>query len=480
MRLLPQKSELLDLQQYLTPDELAEMDRLLRASDDEPITEASFVLIPPEKDKPLYEVIGGKIYCRFHDGQVDHWHDPTRFPWIIAGARSGKTSYLPIWALREAIRCGPVSGLAVGPDSQLMRMAFVPSFRALWEHALGLGKYVESLREFQVSAEGAKRLGMDRPFTVYFRHADSDSLESVTAGWAIADEAGQKEFKLATFEAAETRVSIGLGRIAGGTTPYNLGPLKQHVYDKYKSGNASYRVHNFASTANPNYPQEEADRLKAEMPPWKYGLRVLGIFSRPAGLIYDCCFDDEGVSLYTCKRFEIPANWPRWAWLDFGPVNTAVVFVAKEIVDDAWTGRAFAYRTYWPRATRSSSQHVTAIRQGEPELLRATGGARTTEQGWRDAFGLAGLKVDEPIIKDVEPGIDCVYGAFARRELIVFDDLEDLKNDVEGYTREVENDGEVSEKIAEKAKFHLCDCLRYGALKFWPPKRKRSVEIITA
>jgi hypothetical protein len=58
----------------------------------------------------------------------------------------------------------------------------------------------------------------------------------------------------------------------------------------------------------------------------------------------------------------------------------------------------------------------------------------------------------------------------SRGQLLIFDDLVDVLDDIGGYTREVEDDGAVSEDIADKAKFHLCDAIRYLAIKLWPPK----------
>src|SRR5262249_10213787 len=153
---------------------------------------------------------------------------------------------------------------------------------------------------------------------IYFGHAtDPDSLESATAKAAWLDEAGQKKFKLGSFEAVQRRLSIHLGRALITTTPYDLGWLKQKIWDPWKAadGNHPYiDVIRFDSTENPAFPQEEFERARASLPRWKFDLYYRAIFTRPAGMIYDC-FDD---TVHKIPRFKIPDDWPRFLGLDFG------------------------------------------------------------------------------------------------------------------------------------------------------------------
>ena len=78
----------------------------------------------------------------------------------------------------------------------------------------------------------------------------------------------------------------------------------------------------------------------------------------------------------------------------------------------------------------------------------------------------------EPPIKDVEVGIDRVYGALKKVQLLVFDDLAGLLDELGTYSREVDELGEPTEKLAEKARYHRLDALRYivSHLKSGRPK----------
>ena len=88
-----------------------------------------------------------------------------------------------------------------------------------------------------VDAQGVDRLQRTfgrrdvAPTSVLFGYAaEPESLESATAKAAWLDEAGQKRFRLASFEAILRRLSLAQGRVLLTTTPYDLGWLKQRLY----------------------------------------------------------------------------------------------------------------------------------------------------------------------------------------------------------------------------------------------------------
>jgi hypothetical protein len=187
------------------------------------------------------------------------------------------------------------------------------------------------------------------------------------------------------------------------------------------------------------------------------------IFTRPAGLIYDA-FDEQQ---HKCPRFTIPAHWPRYLGLDFGGVNTAGVFYAAECAPGTSTptGRLFLYRSY-KAGGRTAAEHTRALLAGEPMLPECVGGSKSEGQ-WRDEFRAAGLPVREPDITDVEVGIDRVYGAHRRGELLIFEDQEAYLDEKSAYSRELDEAGEPTEKIEAKETFHHMDAERYiiGYLK---------------
>ncbi len=415
----------------------------------------------------------------FHAGQLRAWRSAKRWPCIIAGNQSGKTSFLALWLHREIQTCGPGDYLAVSPSYKLMALKMLPEFIAHFGAArLNLGTLHAADRVFTYHDGSVK---------IFFGHAaDPESLESSTARAAVCDEAGQKRFRLGSWEAIQRRLGIHQGRCLIGTTPYDLGWLKQRLYDPWIASDRDHPeidIIGFSSLANPAFPRSEYERARRELPRNRFDLFYRGIFTTPPGLIYDC-FD---TTRHTCPPFVIPEHWPRYLGLDFGSVNTAGIFLAEELKPlppppyagapqpkGEPTGRLFVYRVYGPCGGKNAKQHVAALIAGEPCRPVTVGGAGSEDQ-WRMEFATAGLGVREPPVSEVEVGIDRVYGTVQRGELQVFSDQHGLLDELGSYSREVDELGNVGEKIEEKESYHRLDALRYAIAYLRGGKKKLSV-----
>jgi hypothetical protein len=421
---------------------------------------------------PLYYLLpDGTLKFRFHKYQKQAMKRRERFILLLGGTQSGKTSFGPPWLEREIRLRGAGDYLAVGPTYTLMKKKMLPEFLRFFSDTMNLGEYHKTDKIFTVSRAGEITLfgkEQETPTIVYFGHAqDPDALESATAKAAWLDECGQSKFKLESFEAIMRRLSLFVGRVLMTTTPYNLGWLKQKFWDIWEAGKGALHnlcVISFPSTANPSFPQEEYDRAERELPAWKFRMFYRAIFTRPAGIIYDC-FDS---AFHKIKPFTIPDNWTRYLGLDFGGVNTAAVYVAEEP-----DGNLYVYKQYH-EGGRTAKQHAGALRIGEPGLI-AYGGAKSEGQ-WRDEFGAAGLHVGEPPVSEVEVGINRVYGAFKTKQLFIFDTLDGLLDEIMRYSRELDDMAQPTEKIANKETFHLLDALRYIISQLrdetvWTPQR---------
>jgi hypothetical protein len=71
------------------------------------------------------------------------------------------------------------------------------------------------------------------------------------------------------------------------------------------------------------------------------------------------------------------------------------------------------------------------------------------------------LPVNPPDVGAIEIQIARVYGTIKADGLIIFDDLTGLLGDLQGYAREVDGDGEPTEKIANESMYHYHAALRY-------------------
>lgn len=408
-------------------------------------------------NRELVEIKGDRLKLHFHPGQWRAWQSKKRFVTVLAGTQGGKTSFGPHWLYREVQRRGPGDYFVVTPTFPLLELKALPEFKRLFVEWLNLGRYVASpIRRFTFSENGQKRTfqnhGKSLATNVFFGYAaDPDSLESATAKAAWCDEAGQKKFRLSSWEAILRRLSLAMGRVLITTTIYNLGWIKQQLWTRWRAKDPDYDIIRFESIMNPMFPQAEFERARQTLQRWKFDMIYRAIFTRPAGMIYDCFNED----VHKTPRFTIPDGWERFLGLDFGGVNTAGLFYARE----PGTDKLYLYREY-KAGGRTSKEHAKKLLEGEPMIPVVVGGSKSEGQ-WRDEFRAAGLPVRGPKITDVEVGIDRVYGAHKADEVIVFDDLSGYLDEKMTYSRELDANDEPTEKIADKASFHFMDAERY-------------------
>lgn len=418
--------------------------------------------------RDLVEVTNGRLRLHMHPGQRRAWGSDRRIVAVLSGTQGGKTVFGPHWLYREIQRRGPGDYLVVTPTFQLLELKALPEFRRVFGDLLNLGAYTGSpTRQFVFSSLGEQRTfgaPQDTPTRVLFGYAaDPESLESATVKAAWLDEAGQRKFKLGSWEAIRRRLSIHRGRVLLTTTPYDLGWLKQKIWDRWRANDPEIEVIRFDSTENPAFPQEEFEQARRDLPSWKFDLFYRAIFTRPAGLIYDAF----NLDVHTVPRFAIPATWPRSLGLDFGAVNTAGIFLAEE----PGTNRAYAYREY-RAGGRTMAEHVAVLLRDEPGLPLAVGGSGSEDQ-WRAEARAAGLPVREPPITEVEIGIARVYARIKRGGLLIFDDLDGLLEEIQTYSRELDAAGEPTEAIEDKASYHMLDALRYAVAWRDHPRREQ-------
>jgi hypothetical protein len=412
----------------------------------------------------------GVLTLNLHPGQARAWQSTAREVYAFAGTQGGKTSFIPWWLWREIGRCGPGDYLAATATFDLFKLKFLPEMLEVFEHILRIGRYWASARVIELADPETGRFWANKADEkmwgrIILRSAESKGgLESNTANAAVLDECGQDSFTLETYEAVRRRLSLRRGRIFGGTTLYNLGWLKNRIYDKWRAGGADIEIIQFDSTENPSFPVEEYLEARRDMPRWRFDMFYRGRFSRPAGLIYDS-FDP---AKHKVKPFTIPEEWPRFLGLDFGGVHTAALFYAL----DPESKRYYLYREYLAGG-RTAKEHTHYLLRGERGIPFAVGGSHSEEQ-WRDEFRsggeiplggarvkVPGLPIREPDVKEVEVGINRVYGAHKRDQIIVFNTLDGYLQQKESYSRKVNEKGEVLEDIENKSAYHFMDAERY-------------------
>lgn len=219
----------------------------------------------------------------------------------------------------------------------------------------------------------------------------------------------------------------------------------------------------FDSTLNPKFPQKEYDRKQRELPAWKFDLYYRGRYAKPAGMIYDS-FNE---SISKKDRIDIPKDWPVYIGHDFGPIHTSALWYAQE----PSTGYLWLYRTYLSQEKTTAAAHVEKWKElsvGENIRKRVGGAVGSADEGWREAYRGADWPIAEPLTRDVEVGIDRVYGWHKTNRLFIFNDLFDYLNEKMSYSRKLDDQYRPTEEIKDKSRFHLMDGERYILSDFTP------------
>lgn len=386
----------------------------------------------------------GKTTIRMHPGQARAWRSEKRFVLVLAGTQGGKTSFGPIWLTREVQRLGPGDHLASSANYDLLRLKMLPELRLQFERTLGWTYMAGD--NMLINERDGKRIILRSALR-------PEGLESSTALSFWGDEWGQNQVDLIAWEAAQRRLAINRGRALMTTTPYNLGWLKTQFYDRWRAGDPDYDVISFRSIENPAFPVEEYERAKRTLPDWRFRMFYDGEFAQPAGLIYH----DFDSAKHVERPFRIPSDWPRIVGVDFGLVNTAILWMAEEPV---YPSRIHIYREYMGGGLTPGEHARRCLEYNEP--VKYWFGGSGSEEGTRLNWQLAGVPMAEPLISGVEDGIAQVIGLIKSDRLRVFDSCLGLLSELATYSRELDAAGDPTEKISDKQTFHRLDALRYG------------------
>lgn len=417
--------------------------------------------------KPFREIKDGKLILNFHVGQTKVWKSRKRVIDMQAGSQGGKTVFGPHWLDREIRERGPGDYLIGTATFPLLDRKLLPEFLYVFGDLFHYGVYDSNRKIFTFHSKKRKETDYvlfpdsSIPTRVIIGSAQNpESMESATVKGVWLDECGQKQFKRETWEAVQRRTFIEKARILITTTLYGLGWLKTDVYDAWLNGDPDIDVIQFPSIENPTFPQDEWERMKRSMPSWKFDLFHRGIFSKPAGLIYDA-FDSARDVI---EPFEIPYNWPRYVGHDFGPQNTVALWCAY----DPSTGTFYLYREY-SMGGQSTFDHVSAwLELSKNERIAQRVGGSQTEEGWRGDYTQAGWRIDKPLDGNVESGIQRVYGFEKLGKKKVFKTLRNYIAEKQTYSRELDNMYVPTERIENKDIFHFMDAERYLFTLFRP------------
>ena len=419
----------------------------------------------------------------FHAGQQKMWACVKRVVLCLCGIQSGKTVSGPRWLRREIVRTAvpitnesqpPNDYLVAGPTLNLLEKKAIPEFLRVFPPDK-YGNWNKASHIYTFSEEGSKRLlGFVTPITVYCGYAaNPDSLAAMTIKAAWLDEAGQVQFKRDSYEEIEARAIANQARILITTTAYIAVGWLRDMYEAACGGSDDVDLVQYKTVDNP-LPgiAGMVEKAQKRLPDWKFAMRYEGRYTRPPGAIYDCFDGEEGqVRAHSVERFQIPADWPLYWGMDFGPVHTCCLMFAEDPKDK----KLYLYASYLPAeqgdGRRSYEDHVTAMKAKSMQYMAdrtyrepvgVYGGAKN-EKAHRVQYNRLGIRVQPPRYEnDWVAQIEATYGVIKENGIAVFNDMHGFISEIKSYSYALDEENNVDDqKIVNKAQMHRMDALRH-------------------
>lgn len=294
---------------------------------------------------------------------------------------------------------------------------------------------------------------------VYLGSADNpDSMQGAALRGYWLDESGQ--MSALAHDTARQRVAMLQGQVLHTTTPYNLGALKTEIWDRRNEPGT--HVETWKSIDRPGFPVDRYEEERHRLPPWRFAMLYDARFDRPAGLIYQAF--NEAVCII--DRFPIPEGWLIYVGHDFGANNPCALFYAQ----DPATGQFYLWQEYLPGPGRSAAEHVVEFKRitAGRIVIKRVGGNKATEGEVREAYTSHGWPIVEPKLGHVEPRIDKVVGLHQLNKIFVFRDCRNYIDEKRSFSREVDENGLPTMKIADEARFHCMSAEQYILSDFTP------------
>jgi phage terminase large subunit len=220
----------------------------------------------------VYE--GAKTYP-LHPGQARVLKSTRRFTAAIAGTGGGKTALGAVWAYVMTDRTTPTLGLVIAPTYPILARATAPTLVDTFKGTPLEGRYVPSQCRYYLPDGGV----------IWLLSADNPGgLEGGQFDWCWVDEGGQ--IKYDAWIAIQGRTGQKEAPVVITTTPYGENWLFHKFYKRWQMGDKDYLVVQWASNANPAYPQREYERALRAMAAHRAAMRYKGEFIKAAGLVY--------------------------------------------------------------------------------------------------------------------------------------------------------------------------------------------------
>jgi hypothetical protein len=225
---------------------------------------------------------------------------------------------------------------------------------------------------------------------------------------------------------------------------------------------------------NPHLSKVALAEITKDMSQAAYRREILAIEDDDdfKGLIYKTFRAD----IQVIKRFPVPLIWPILTGHDFGGANPAALFLAKVRFDTSGKlpagvhpylkpGDYVVFHEYQPGNGLSTAQQVQLYKEViKGYTVERSQGGNHQEEPIRQGYAAHGWPIHEPLISGKYPPvkvmIDRVIGMFENNRVYIFEDLYQTLFQLSNYSWKLDEQGNVTGEIEDRAKYHLMDCLR--------------------
>jgi phage terminase large subunit len=267
----------------------------------------------------------------------------SRYVAAIAGTGGGKTAIGPLWLAGEIAKNPGGLFMVVAPTTLVLNRATLPMLLETFSGTDLEGTYIPSSSKYVLPTGG----------TIWVLSAHNPTgLEGGQFDAVWFDEAGQAKYD--AYVAIQGRLGQKMGRLLITTTPYGRNWLYHRFYKKWQANDPDYDVIQWASNANPAYPDEEFERARATYSPERAAMRYEGKFVKMQGLVY------PAFSRCVLPEHRAPVQGRNLGGIDWGWNNPFCALCATLYIDEDGRDILYVWFERYKRFT-ASADHRAAI-----------------------------------------------------------------------------------------------------------------------
>ena len=418
-----------------------------------------------------------------HEKQLEVHQDSHRFRVLVCGRRFGKTTF----AVNELI------ANALGEEKS-KNWYVAPTYRQAKQIAWSMLLHYCPQGIIKRTNETELKVELHNGSTIELKGADNpDSLRGVGINLLIIDEvASIRNYEWLWQEVLRATLTDTEGRAIFIGTPKGFN----HFHTLYLLGQSpgDYKSWKFKTSDNPFLSREEIEKARHELSEDYFAQEYEADFRKYTGLVYK----EFNREIHIIDPFDIPSEWERYRYFDFGSTNpTAVGWVTVD-GDDNWfivsehyaSGQTIDYHAGVINANRfnsnirqsygdpSGAQWISEFASRGVYITPANKETGTSEQNWV-RYGIE--KVSEKLKCIPGHSVPLVQGGKPLLEsglpsLFIFKNCENTIREFETYRWKEKTESQASDlnqpDMPEKANDHLMDALRYFAVSY-----KKQIEI---